>query len=169
MQDIGARYQRQGFSQQADDLILASWRPATQAAYKRYIAKWKSYALRNKVAVNSPSTIEVANFIAELFRCGASHSAINSARSALSAYLPLRDGFSVGSHPDTCSLVKGAFEERPSMPKYSSTWDVKTVRLLRCIVSYGESDFERTDTENMHAAFISYRSKGSRPLLPQCE
>ena len=127
MQDIGARYQRQGFSQQAADLILASWRPATQAAYNCYIAKWKSYALRNKVAVNSPSTIEVANFLAELFQCGASHSAVNSARSALSAYLPLRDGFSVGSHPDICRLVKGVFEERLSMPKYSSTWDVKTV------------------------------------------
>ena len=107
MQDIGARYQRQGFSQQAADLILASWRPATQAAYNCYIAKWKRYALRNKVAVNSPSTMEVANFLAELFRCGASHCAVNSARSALSAYLPLR-------------------EERPSMSKYSSTWDVKT-------------------------------------------
>ena len=126
MQDIGARYQRQGFSQQAADLILASWRPATQAAYNCYITKWKSYALRNKVAVNSPSTMEVANFLAELFRCGASHSAVNSARSALSAYLPLRGGFSVGSHPDICRLVTGVFEERPSMPKYSSTWDVKT-------------------------------------------
>ena len=126
MQDIGARYQIQGFSQQAADLILASWRPATQAAYNCYIAKWKRYALRNKVAVNSPSTMEVANFLAELFRCGASHSAVNSARSALSAYLPLRDGFSVGSHPDIWRLVTGVFEERPSMPKYSSTWDVKT-------------------------------------------
>ena len=56
-----------------------------------------------------------------------SHSAVNSARRALSAYLPLRDGFSVGSHPDICRLVKGVFEERPLMPKYSSTWVVKTV------------------------------------------
>ena len=111
MQDIGARYQRQGFSQQAADLILASWRPATQVAYNCYIAKWKSYALRNKVAVISPSTIGVANFLAELFRCGVSHSAVNAARSALSAYLPLRDGFPVGSHPDICRLVKGVFEE----------------------------------------------------------
>ena len=56
-----------------------------------------------------------------------SHSAVNSARRALSAYLPLRDGFSVGSHPDICRLVKGVCEERPLMPKYSSTWVVKTV------------------------------------------
>ena len=115
MQYIGARYLRQGFSQQAADLILAPWRRATQAACNCYIAKWKSYALQNKVAVNSPSTVEVVNFLAELFRCGASHSAVNSARSALSAYLLLRDGFSVGSHPGICTLVKGVFEERPSV------------------------------------------------------
>ena len=124
MQDIGVWYQRQGFSQQAADLIMASWRPVTQVAYNCYIAEWKSYTLQNKVTVNSPSTIEIANFLAEVFRCGASHSAVNAARSALSAYLPLRDGFSVGSHPDIfrfCLLYTSPSPRDPHVSRMPSS------------------------------------------------
>ena len=71
--------------------------------------------------------MNVVNFLAHLYTKGASHSAINSARSALSAYLPSINGVTVGNHPDVCRLVKGVFESRPSLPKYTDTWDVNTV------------------------------------------
>ena len=103
-----------------------------------YIAKWKSYARAHSIKGNEPDIIQVVNFLAYLFEQGASHSAINSARSALSAYLPKCNGNSVGSHPDVCRLVKGAFESRPSLPKYVDTWDVNVV--LRHLDSLGSAD-----------------------------
>ena len=71
--------------------------------------------------------MHVGNFLAHLFQGGASYSAVNTARSALSAFLPLWDGVSVGSHPHVCRIVKGVFEQRPALPRYADTWDVNTV------------------------------------------
>lgn len=127
MQSIRNRYQQQGFSDQAASLIISSWRLTTQSAYNCYITKWKQYASENSINLMSPSPVEVANFVAKLFAEGASHSAVNTARSALSAFLPRVDGRSMGSHPDVCRIVKGVFEERPSLPRYSDTWDVNVV------------------------------------------
>ena len=37
------------------------------------------------------------------------------------------DGHDVGRHPLVTRLLKGAFNTRPPLPKYSSTWDVQVV------------------------------------------
>ena len=58
---------------------------------------------------------------------GASHSTVNLAHSVVSAYLHRPGTEAVGSHPLVCSLVKGVFENRPSIPKYQDTWDVDNV------------------------------------------
>ena len=71
--------------------------------------------------------MDVANFLADLFEKGASYSAVNTARSALSSYLTLCEDKTVGSHPVVCRLVKGVFEKRPSLPKYQETWEVDDV------------------------------------------
>ena len=127
MQIICARYKQQGCSNQAASLIVDSWRPHTRAVYNTYITKWKLYAAKNAIPHDKSDIAQTANFLADLYSNGASYSAINAARSALSAYLPLIDGHTVGSHPTICKLVKGVFENRPALPKYTDTWDVNTV------------------------------------------
>lgn len=37
------------------------------------------------------------------------------------------DGFSVGSHPLVTRFLKGVYNQRPSLPRYSVTWDVSKV------------------------------------------
>lgn len=58
---------------------------------------------------------------------GLSYSAINSARSALSAVGLVQDGFSVGSHPLVIRLMKGAYNIKPPQSRYSETWDPSLV------------------------------------------
>ena len=106
---------------------LMSWRPATQRVYNTYIHKWKTYAGLNKVSIESPSPTDVCNFLADLFKKGSSYSALNSARSALSAFVPQSGGGAVGNHPLVCRLLKGCFEQRPALPRYTETWDVDIV------------------------------------------
>ena len=62
-----------------------------------------------------------------------SYSAINSARSALSAAVELSDSaLSIGEHPLIRRLVKGTYQRRPPLPRYNSTWDVcKVLDLLK--------------------------------------
>ena len=70
---------------------------------------------------------EGVNFLVMLFNAGLSYSAICVARSALSSYLDCKDAAQFGEHKRVRQFVKGIFEKRLALPKYSSTWDVDIV------------------------------------------
>ena len=70
---------------------------------------------------------EVANFLAELHREGYQSSSLNVFRSAVSSVHEKVDGVEIGKHPTITRLLKGAFHERPPLPRYVSTWDVNIV------------------------------------------
>jgi hypothetical protein len=46
-------------------------------------------------------------------------------------------GYDVGQHPLVTRLLKGAFNDRPSLPKYTNTWDMQTA--VDYIQSLGEN------------------------------
>lgn len=84
--------------------------------------------MSHSVFLLDPTPVDVTNFLAYLFMKGASHNAINTAGSALSAFLsPHQNGLSIGSRPEVCRILKGVFERRPALPRYSHTWDVDMV------------------------------------------
>jgi len=56
-----------------------------------------------------------------------SYSGINTARSALSSVLTVNDCSTFGTHPLVKRFMKGVFEKRPSLPRYTCTWNVSTV------------------------------------------
>ena len=60
----------------------------------------------------------------QLFNTGVGYSAINTAKSALSALIVLSDSRSPGQHSLVTRYMKGVFESRPSLPRYGTTWDV---------------------------------------------
>jgi hypothetical protein len=70
---------------------------------------------------------QVLNFLTELVQLGMSYSTINSAKAALSTFLFLPGGLTVGSHPLMVRFGKGVFNLNPPMPKYSVIWDVRVV------------------------------------------
>lgn len=69
----------------------------------------------------------VLKFLTLLFEQGLKYSAINTARSALSAVIQTDSDRTVGAHPLVVRFMKGVFELRTPMPRYSSTWDVSIV------------------------------------------
>ena len=58
-----------------------------------------------------------------LFNDSLGYSAINTARSALSSIIT-EGNTPIGEHPLICRLMKGVFQLKPSLPKYSYIWDV---------------------------------------------
>lgn len=67
-------------------------------------------------------------FLTHLFDSGLSYSAINTARSALSALSSAASAdHTIGSHPSVVRFMKGIFELRTPTPRYSSMWDVSVV------------------------------------------
>ena len=67
------------------------------------------------------------NFPAKLYQTGVGYSAINSARCVLSTCILIGGCKSFGSHPLVCRFVRGVFEYRPALPKYSETWYINQV------------------------------------------
>ena len=66
-------------------------------------------------------------FLTYLYKQGLGYSAINTARSALSSVITLGHKSTFGEHPLVTRFLKGIFELKPSLPRYSSVWDVGTV------------------------------------------
>lgn len=59
-----------------------------------------------------------------LFHKGLGYSAVNTARSAVSAVIKTKNHKTVGAHPKIVRFMKGVFELRTPKPKYNHTWDV---------------------------------------------
>ena len=77
----------------------------------------------------------VLQFLTTLYEEGLGYSAINTARSALAAFVP--DNKTVGSHPWVVQFLKGIFELRTLQTRYNETWDVHEV--LRYFKHLGEN------------------------------
>jgi len=71
--------------------------------------------------------ITVLNFLTELYSLGKGYSALNTARSALSAVLSNESGLTVGNSVIVKRFLKGVFELRPPLPRYKYIWDVSIV------------------------------------------
>ena len=127
MQIVRRSLEDQGISGEAENIIMAAWRPTTQKQWAPYLAKWSTYCDNRKVDTFSPGLKDVLNFLTELFETGIGYSAINTAKSALTAIVQLPNGQKLGSHPLMLRFMKGIFEKRPSLPRYSTTWDVASV------------------------------------------
>ena len=67
------------------------------------------------------------NYLSTLFEKCLQYEAINSHRSAISAYHNYVDGKPVGKHPRVCALLTGVFNQRPPQSRYTFVWDVETV------------------------------------------
>lgn len=119
--------QAKGFSTQAQELMLASWRPGTKKQYDVYIKKWINYSSRRGINPTEPAVKDIIEFLTGLFHSGVGYSGINTARSALATFVMLPGAVALGKHPDISRLVKGVFQLKPSVPRYQGTWDVSIV------------------------------------------
>ena len=110
----------QGFSDGACEIICASWRPATTKQYSSYLRRWCQFCTTRDLDPLRPTVDTVLTFLTHLYHQGIGYSAINTARSAISA-ITLN---TLGSHPCIVRFMKGIFELRTPLPKYTHTWDV---------------------------------------------
>ena len=120
-------YSSRGFSSEASNLMVASWRDKTNSNYSSSFAKWAGWCHKRGRNPLSGPIADVVNFLADLSTQGYQYQSLNCYRSAISSVHEAVDGVSVGTHPAVARLLKGAFHIKPPMPRYSSFWDVGTV------------------------------------------
>lgn len=127
---------------------MASWRSGTSKQYQTYLKRWETYC-QSKGLGKFEATVENGiDFLATLFSAGLGYSAINTARSALSSVLVLSNNITFGSHPLVARFLKGVFELKPSLPRYSRIWDVAAVlQYLKTLGPASELDLKTLTTK----------------------
>ena len=175
MQGIREKFITLGYSSDASHLLMSSWREPTQKAYNTYVAKWNQYTSQHQIAVSAPKLPHVINFLTDLFKNGASYSAINTTRSALSAILPSAlsailphtPSGPVGAHPDVCRLLKGVFEQRPALPKIRGHMGPRpSVELLEHCAFCSRPICQRVDPPNGHTIITANLTKEACSSFP---
>ena len=128
----------QGISTSASDLLLSSWRTKTKLNYNSLFAKWADWCQQRDRNPTSGPIKDIINFLAELYNKGYQYRSLNCYRSAISAVHSKVDDYLVGQHPLVSRMLKGVFNERPPLPRYSTFWDVGVV--LRYLKQLGSND-----------------------------
>ena len=109
-----------GISEQATTIMLKAWRQGSQKQYDTYLKEWVLYCNSAGCDPLSAPLYVGINYLSDLAgKVG--YSAVNTARSALSSVITLRDRSSFGKHPTVKRLLKGIFEGKPSLPRYGKT------------------------------------------------
>ena len=103
---------------------MSGWRKSTIKSYNSYIKQFIEFCDLKGYDCCERNIKNILKFLNKLFKEKISFSAINTARSALSA---LFFDPPVGEDPLISRFMKGIFNLRPSKPRYSKIWNVSTV------------------------------------------
>lgn len=127
MDVIDKHLQAEGFSQNARNLLSASWRDGTKKDYRSKFRRFSCWCLQHKIDPYSASLKHCANFLTCMFEKGLKYSTIAGYRSMLSTVLAPIDKVPVGQHPYIIRLLKGVFNKRPPVRKLLPEWDLLLV------------------------------------------
>ena len=101
-----------GLSEQSTSMILSSWRVSTKKQYIIYLHRWITFCADGHLNIFTKDVSHILNFLNTLYDEGA----INTARSALSAFLGVMDINHIGAHPLVVRFMKGVSRSRPTLP-----------------------------------------------------
>ena len=103
---------------------MHSWRNSTKRQYWSYVQKWLHFCVEKHVNPMSPSVSVVLDYLASLFHASIGYSGLNTARSALSSFVAIKGHCQIGKHNFVNIFMRGIFHLKPSLPRYSFTWNV---------------------------------------------
>lgn len=124
MQIIRGSLTARGISGKAAEIITQSWREGTKQQYSVYLRKWCSFCSTRGIDPYKADIPQALDFMAGLFEQGLGYSAMNTVRSALSQVLQTPSGVSFGELPLVKQFMRGVYQEKPALPRYTTTWDV---------------------------------------------
>lgn len=112
-----------GLEENSIDVMINSIAGSTLKQYQSCLKLWTEFAANNKIDILKASIPEIISFLTKRFEEGASYSTLNTTRAAIA--LISQSDMSAGGL--ISRFLKGVYRQRPSRPRYSSTWDVSPV------------------------------------------
>ena len=122
MSHIRGLLQTENISTKAQDIVLQSWRHSTQKQYSTHLKKWFDYCAERDESPTCSNIGVCLDFLTSMFELGLSCSSINTAKAAIATI-----------HTDCANskivarFLKGVFNMRPALCRYTCTFDVKIV------------------------------------------
>ena len=138
LETVRASHSAGGISTRASALITSGWSKGTNVTYQSGWNRWHRWCDERDINPLSCDIKFFLDFLAELFDQGLQHRSINTIRSAVSMTHSQLEGVPIGQHPLVTRLLKGVYNLRPPMPRYSSTWDVGMV--TKYLTSLGRNE-----------------------------
>ena len=125
LESIRRHHASVGVSEQAAELLAAT-------AYQSGWQRWYSWCNSRETDPIHCGVQPFLDFLTDLFQAGLQYCSIDVIRSSISTtHVPL-EGAPIGQHPLVTQLLRGVYNSRPPMPRYTWTWDVDlVVRHLR--------------------------------------
>lgn len=117
---------RRKVSSEARELFIQSWRQSIRKQYGCYIKKWLHFCGQNKVPFH-PTIIDILAFFVTLYQKGLKYRVFLTARAALNSFVNICGNINITDNILIKSFVQDVFVNRPSLPRYNSTWDVNIV------------------------------------------
>lgn len=100
------------------DIIINSLKLSTKNQYSTYLMEYiKQEGMQDITAT------KLIRYLTTLYNRGLGYSAINTARSAVSTLSSMLTKEQVGNDSLVTRFMKGIFQNRPSLPRYTHTWD----------------------------------------------
>ncbi|XP_067204178.1 uncharacterized protein [Linepithema humile] len=122
-QVIRSAFLRKGLTEDAIDVMIDSITKTTLRQYECSLKRWWEFAHLEKIDLFNAKTTEIIKFLNNLFKKGASYSTLNTTRSTVS----LISIYDINKDGLISRFLKGVFKQRPSIPKYATTWDITPV------------------------------------------
>lgn len=103
--------------------MLSSLSPATLKQYNTTYKAWWTFCKTHKLDIYTASVPQVVQFLTQRFEANAGYSTLNTDRSALSTLISAK----IGNDDRVTRFLKGVYRLRPTLPRYSETWDPSKV------------------------------------------
>ena len=137
---IREMFKRKGSNKKLTKFLMKGWKSTSLNQYNVYLKRWILFCKEHNVNPLDRDNILALNFLRKLYNQGYSHSAISTAKSALSSIFGKEKNLPAFGQTDlTIRFMKSVYNSRPSLPRYHATWDVAIV--LRYLDKYSPARF----------------------------
>jgi integrase len=126
------------------------------------LQNWQKFCSERQIHSDSASVLDGLEYLQSLVDLDRGYSAVNTARSALSTVLVIA-GVPFGQHSDVKVFMKGVYNLKPPMPRYTSTWDVDVV--LRLLKSWAPASKLPMDKLTKKLVVLILLVTGQRPQI----
>ena len=122
------KLEKELLSKEAIGILLNSLSCGTAKQYQPFVNQWIKYCQVSNIDPYTASVTKGIEFLTKLFNSkDLGYSSLNTATSALSLIIEPHNGITFGKHPLVQRFMKGVFRLRPTLPKYTFTFDATVV------------------------------------------